>query len=47
MPVGEWVEADPAEIEKMMQLPQDDWLNLTLMGHENRVCPSLYGKIKI
>lgn len=30
--VGGWVEVDPAEIEKMMQLPQDDWLNLTLMG---------------
>ncbi len=29
---GEWEEIDPAEIEKMMQLPQDDWLNLTLMG---------------
>ena len=30
--VGQWVKIDPAEIEKMMQLPQDDWLNLTLMG---------------
>lgn len=30
--VGQWVKVDPAEIEKMMQLPQDDWLNLTLMG---------------
>ena len=30
--VGKWVKVDPAEIEKMMQLPQDDWLNLTLMG---------------
>ena len=29
---GQWEEIDPAEIEKMMQLPQDDWLNLTLMG---------------
>lgn len=29
---GQWVKMDPAEIEKMMQLPQDDWLNLTLMG---------------
>ena len=30
--VGQWGKVDPAEIEKMMQLPQDDWLNLTLMG---------------
>ena len=30
--VGQRVKIDPAEIEKMMQLPQDDWLNLTLMG---------------
>ena len=30
--VGQWGTVDPAEIEKMMQLPQDDWLNLTLMG---------------
>ena len=30
--VGQWGPVDPAEIEKMMQLPQDDWLNLTLMG---------------
>ena len=30
--VGQWVKIDSAEIEKMMQLPQDDWLNLTLMG---------------
>ncbi len=30
--VGQWVKIDPAEVEKMMQLPQDDWLNLTLMG---------------
>ncbi len=30
--VGQWVKIDLAEIEKMMQLPQDDWLNLTLMG---------------
>ncbi len=30
--VGQWVKIDPAEIEKMMQLPQDNWLNLTLMG---------------
>ena len=30
--VGQWVKIDPVEIEKMMQLPQDDWLNLTLMG---------------
>ena len=29
---GQWGKVDPAEIEKMMQLPQDDWLNLTLMG---------------
>ena len=29
---GQWVKIDPEEIEKMMQLPQDDWLNLTLMG---------------
>ena len=29
---GQWVTIDPVEIEKMMQLPQDDWLNLTLMG---------------
>ena len=29
---GQWVKIDPAESEKMMQLPQDDWLNLTLMG---------------
>jgi hypothetical protein len=26
------VTIDPTEVEKMMQLPQDDWLNLTLMG---------------
>lgn len=30
--IGQRVQIDPAEIEKMMQLPQDDWLNLTLMG---------------
>ena len=30
--VGQWMKVDPVEIEKMMQLPQDDWLNLTLMG---------------
>ena len=30
--VGKWAKVDPAEIEKMVQLPQDDWLNLTLMG---------------
>ncbi len=30
--IGQRVTIDPAEIEKMMQLPQDDWLNLTLMG---------------
>ena len=30
--VGQRLKTDPAEIEKMMQLPQDDWLNLTLMG---------------
>ena len=29
--VGKWAKVDSAEIEKMMQLPQDDWLNLTLM----------------
>ncbi len=29
---GQWAKIDPVEIEKMMQLPQDDWLNLTLMG---------------
>ena len=29
---GQWGKVDPVEIEKMMQLPQDDWLNLTLMG---------------
>ena len=29
---AQWVKIDPAEVEKMMQLPQDDWLNLTLMG---------------
>ena len=30
--IGQRVKIDPAEVEKMMQLPQDDWLNLTLMG---------------
>ena len=30
--VGQWAKINPVEIEKMMQLPQDDWLNLTLMG---------------
>ena len=30
--IGQRVKIDTAEIEKMMQLPQDDWLNLTLMG---------------
>ena len=29
---GQWAKIDPAEVEKMMLLPQDDWLNLTLMG---------------
>lgn len=30
--MGQRVKIDPVEIEKMMRLPQDDWLNLTLMG---------------
>ena len=30
--MGQTVEIERAEIEKMMQLPQDDWLDLTLMG---------------
>ena len=30
--VGQWGKVDTAEVKKMMQLPQDDWLNLTLMG---------------
>ncbi len=30
--VAQWAEINPEEVEKMMQLPQDDWLNLTLMG---------------
>ena len=30
--MGQQVKIDPVEVEKMMRLPQDDWLNLTLMG---------------
>ncbi|MCH8294739.1 hypothetical protein IH992_26945 [Candidatus Poribacteria bacterium] len=30
--MGQTVEIERAEIEKMMRLPQDDWLDLTLMG---------------
>ncbi len=30
--IGQTVKIDSAELEKMMQLPQEDWLNLTLMG---------------
>ena len=30
--MGQRVKIDPVEVEKMMRLPQDDWLNLTLMG---------------
>ena len=45
--IAQWVKIDPAEVEKMMQLPQDDWLNLTLMGHQNRVCSYLHGEIQL
>ena len=30
--MGQTVKIDSAELEQMMQLPQEDWLNLTLMG---------------
>jgi hypothetical protein len=30
--LGGAVDIDPAEVEKMFRLPQDDWLNLELMG---------------
>ena len=29
---GQTVKIDSVELEKMMQLPQEDWLNLTMMG---------------
>ena len=30
--LGQAVDVDPAEVEKMFRLPQDDWLNLEIMG---------------
>ena len=30
--LGGAVDIDPAEVEKMFRLPQDDWLDLELMG---------------
>ena len=29
--LGHAVDVDPAEVEKMFPLPQDDWLNLEIM----------------
>ena len=31
---GEVVKIDPMELEKMVQLPQEDWLNLSVMGEK-------------
>ena len=30
--LGDAVDVDPVEVERMFPLPQDDWLNLELMG---------------
>ena len=31
---GEVVKIDPVELEKMVQLPQEDWFTLTVMGEK-------------